>query len=264
VSPAGDVDVVSVSVGSAPSSISVTMNEIDVGACAAGEMESVLQILGPDGTTVLGADDTGLMGACAKVTATAAQTGTYYVRVAASPDSASSTFPYALDVQTAVSNCGDGVVQPGEQCDPPGPTCTAACKFIFSEHEPNNTTATANAFTGTAADPWFAQISPAGDFDFVSFTVPAGETSIFVYVDDNGDGDCHTDTIIAKAELIAPDGSTVLASNEGSGSNYCPTIMATPMGAASFPPGTYFVRVSAGTVDQSATFAYRLRITQNP
>jgi hypothetical protein len=112
--------------------------------------------------------------------------------------------------------------------------------------------------------PWYARISSADPVEFVSFQVLAGTTEIFVYVDDNGDGDCDHDVIIAEAELLAPDCTTVIASNDGDSSNYCPSIMATPAGSTPFAPGTYFVRVSAGPLDPSATFDYRLRIEMSP
>jgi cysteine-rich repeat protein len=263
ITPAGDVDVVSVQVASVPSGITAALADFDGHACEDGTMEAVLQILAPDGTTVLASEDAGLTDTCASVMATASQVGTYYVSVAASKLSASPTFPYKLDVTAAASMCGDGVVEPGEQCDPPSPpTCSATCQFIFSDHAPNCTCATANPFTGTAADPWYAQITPADDVNWVSFKVAAGTTGIDVYVDDNGDGDCPNDVIIAGAELVAPDCTTVIATNDGNGSTYCPSITAT-MGAG-FTEGTYFVKVSAGPLGTGSTFDYRLRIETSP
>jgi cysteine-rich repeat protein len=263
-SPAGDVDVVSVQVTSPPAGITATLSDFNNGYdCEAGTMEAVLQIIGPDGTTMLAHQDFGLTDACGSVSVVAEQAGTYYVTVAASMQSASPTFPYKLDVTAAASTCGNGMVDPGEQCDPPSATCSGTCQFVFAEKEPNNTSGTANPFTGSAADPWYAQISPAMDVDYVSFAVPAGTTQISVIVDDNGDGDCEGDKIVAKAELLAPDGATVLASNQGGASNYCPSLMVAPMGA-SFAAGTYFVRVSAGPLEAMATFDYRLRIELEP
>ena len=192
-----------------------------------------------------------------------------------SPDGATEAAPDATDVlegggdaatDASSSSCGNSVVDPGEQCDPPGPgSCSATCQFIFSDRPPNGTCATANAFTnvGNGGTPWYAHITATDPIEYFSFDVPGSTVGIDVDVDDNGDGDCHNEVIVAEAQLIAPDCTTVIASSNGTSSDYCPAIMASPSGPT-FAAGTYYVRVSAGPLEPSATFAYRLRIYLQP
>src|SRR5262249_29783759 len=101
------------------------------------------------------------------------------------------------------------------------------------------------------------EINPAGDEDWYSVTVVQGgsveaETS-------DGMGGCALDTVL---ELVAPDRTTVLATNDDKiprvhlCSHIDPRILA---GARDVAAGTYFIHVIA--FDPMATGAYTLTVT---
>lgn len=259
--PAGDVDTVAITVPSAPALISAAVRDLDGHACAAGGLEGRLAILAPDGATEIAARDAGATDTCPSTHAGVTAPGTYYVRLAASTNALTPTFAYGLDVTVKPVICGDGQLDPPEQCDDgntlPGDGCDAACQREPTEIEPNNTVATANAYQS----PWYGDISPAGDADVIAFPVPAGASWVSLVIGDNGDGSCASNTIISEVELIAPDGVTVLGSDHGSTQSYCAfllvanTAQSTPIHA-----GTYYARVRGGPALPSATFSYTLAI----
>jgi cysteine-rich repeat protein len=132
VAPAGDVDVFSVAVAEGPASLMVSTHSLGDGACALERLDSLIEILDTNGSTVLSTDDDSGEGLCARASAWALGVGTYYVRVTASPNAENSaaTFPYRLDAQ--VELCGNGEVAAGEQCDDgntaSGDGCSSLCR----------------------------------------------------------------------------------------------------------------------------------------
>jgi cysteine-rich repeat protein len=260
VGPAGDVDVVSVSVVTVPASITATVRDLDGHSCAEGALEGVLEILGADGATVLAAYDAGTSDTCPGTLAAISAPGTYFVRLTASVSALSPTFPYALDVVVKDVVCGNAVLEPGEQCDDANVLssdgCSATCQLEPTEVEPNGSAAAANPH----ASPWYATIAPAGDVDVVSVDVPAGAAQVAVYVGDNGDGDCAANKIVSRVDLLAPDGVTVLGTDQGTLQNYCAFLLVKNGAQAPIHAGTYYVRVAAGQANLAATFTYTLAV----
>jgi hypothetical protein len=68
------------------------------------------------------------------------------------PQSPAHTLAYVCE-----SACGNGAVDPGEECDPPGATCTAACMNVRACTEPGAASSPVNGhcyFVTGAAAPW--------------------------------------------------------------------------------------------------------------
>ena len=212
---------------------------VDTGPSTTGR-DSILTLFGPDGTTVLETDDDDAPGndcdatiesfqASAIAGRTLTAGGTYFLRVASF--NAVAMNAYKLFV----------VVTSGST----------------AESEPNNTAATANSLV-TAVSPIgvrTAAIGTVGDADFYSVTLTAPAT-FFISADGDPERDGGTDLVV---DLIAPDGSTVLFSDDNSDDTGAPT----PPPAESFcftiaTPGTYFVRVTGfdqGKVPVTGTYS---------
>ncbi len=126
---------------------------------------------------------------------------------------------------------------------------TLSSSFLhIDEVEPNNTAATANAYTGP---PWFAGINPAGDVDYVSIQVPGPSSTLIAEVTDIGNGDCANFIIDSQLTLYAPDGTTQLKFNDNGA---CSSMTATGLAA-----GTYYVAVASSQAAQpTGTFFYGL------
>ena len=166
---------------------------------------------------------------------------------------------YRLDVATHPIVCGDAHVDaPGEMCDDGGTQagdgCDASCQVESSESEPNDTPAVALPWGG----PYYGSISPAGDVDVVSVVVPENG-SLLAEVIDFGDGGCVGKSLDSYVEFIAPDGTTIVDSDDDGGDGYCSVNF-----LAGMPAGTYFVSVRAGNKADPVTFAYQLRLTVMP
>ncbi len=255
-SPAGDVDLVKVSVASSPAYIVAETRDLDQLSCASGLVDTFVEILDTDGMTELAVDDDSAEGTCSKAIAAGLSPGDYYVRVSAPPGASQPSFAYVLDLQVKTDVCGDGMITPSEQCDDgntaTGDGCDASCQFELSESEPNGTSAEANAFSA----PWHAAISPSGDVDLVSIAVPGPSSTLTAQVIDHGTGDCLANKIISFMEILDTNGSSVLTSDAGSGPGYCAYAKVQNLAA-----GTYYVRVKAGPLSPNATFSYGLALS---
>jgi cysteine-rich repeat protein len=152
---------------------------------------------------------------------------------------------YVLSVHAAPPGCGDGVIEPPEQCDP-GPVmvpgCSATCMFtgdFIPETEPNNTQATANPL-GTHAG-FIGAINPVGDVDYYSFQVPGPTSLVFLQTSD-GLGGCpaNFDSLLT---FFGPTG-TQLAQDDNSGVDLCSLISPAIYPAAmNLAAGTYYAEV---------------------
>ena len=78
--PAGDVDVVTVNVPSQTNTFTATTIDQGTGRCTAKTLDTIVEILGSNGTTVLASGDDNI-GNCGSALATNVAAGTYYVRV---------------------------------------------------------------------------------------------------------------------------------------------------------------------------------------
>ena len=132
ISPEGDVDVVEVTVTEPGSTMTAETLNVNIGACAAGLMDSYVEVIGPDSSTVISSDDDGADGECARALAWGLEPDTYYVAVSAADDALveHAVFPYRLYV--AVDPCGNGTVAAGEECDDGNTTngdgCSEFCR----------------------------------------------------------------------------------------------------------------------------------------
>jgi cysteine-rich repeat protein len=255
ITPAGDQDVIRVVVPSGPTSLRAETANVTTSACVNGLLDSFIEILDPTGASVLSSDDDGGSGHCARATAPALPAGTYYVRVKAAPG-ATPTFPYQLQVTLIPDVCGDGSVTPGEQCDDGNTTtgdgCSPSCQFELDETETNDTPAQADPY----APLWLASITPSGDVDVVSVSLPGPSSTLSAAINDTGTGLCAMNQLDSYVEILDPTGNTVLVEDDDSGIGYCS--YATRSGLAA---GTYYVRVKAAPFQASATFLYSLTLT---
>ena len=126
-----DHDYIEVVVDEPPVAFFINTFDYGDGACTDGELDSTLELIAPDGATVLAEDDDSGAGYCASIEIQfdAAQAGSYYVVVSSSPFGSVTQFPYILDV--TVELCGNGVSSPGEECDDSnrldGDGCSSIC-----------------------------------------------------------------------------------------------------------------------------------------
>lgn len=290
--PAGDRDVFALTLTRRADLRIETFDATGPGSCV--DLDTVVTLLAPDGTTVIASRDQGGVGNCAALDpARAADAavrqlapGTYYLRVNEFLDDAP-VAAYRVRVMQ-VSRCGNGVVEGAEVCDgsagctaqctrtpvcgdgfvdgaetcddgntSAGDGCSAACTSeSVPEVEPNNTSATA----GPARTPFVqvqGSIGTATDLDFFAITVPAlGDLAVETF-DARGPTSCvDMDTTLT---LFGPNGTTVLLTKQGGGPGLCAAIdPKTDPAARQLPPGTYFVRVE--DAGQNTTIpAYQLR-----
>jgi len=293
ISPAADADWWAFTILSFADVKFETFDQNGPSTCAT--IDTVMQLYASNCTTMLGSDDDDGVGFCSKIDPTGdafsrhLAPGTYYLNVKAL--SSSSTFPYTLQATltamcgngikegseecdggpicaadcTLIPVCGDGVKSAAEQCDDgntiDGDGCSATCTLeLKPETEPNNTCASSNGpytldsltgYTIVSGD-----VTPAGDIDWTSFTLTSYADVKFETFDQNGPGTCATiDTLI---QLVGPDCSTVLGSDDEDGIGSCSKIdPATDAFARHLAPGTYHVSVKAFL--STATFAYQLQ-----
>ncbi len=97
IDPAGDVDVFTVVVSAPGSALSVGTTSFGGWTCTEGLLDSHLEVLGTDGTTILGEDDDSGLGFCDRIELVGLDPGTYFVRVSASPFGLAPTFPYRIE-----------------------------------------------------------------------------------------------------------------------------------------------------------------------
>jgi cysteine-rich repeat protein len=256
ISPAGDEDFIAIAVPSSPSSLVASVEEITTQACPDFLLDSYIEILNTAATVVASNDDGG-NGYCSSTVAGGLSAGMHYVRVRASATGSTPTFPYRLHLTLIQDVCGNGMITPSEQCDDggtvPGDGCSATCQFELSETEPdNNSAASADPY----ASPWLANISPGGDIDYVAVAVPGPSSTLTAATSDYGTDACLANQLDSVIDILGPDGTTVLTSDDDSGPGYCS--IATASGLAA---GMYYVRIHSAPLVPNATFFYELNVT---
>lgn len=236
---ATDIDMVSFEVTGAPASVTVETRDLGPFTCNDSLIDTVVEILATDGTTVLASDDDGGDGLCSRAVASALPPGKYFARIRPAM-MAKVPFSYRVAIGMIADQCGDGVLTPAEQCDDAnlnaGDGCSPDCKLEITEFEPNGDPVQANPFTS----PWYAVLSPLTDADLVSVQLTGASSTITARTNDGGLGGCMMNSLDTKLDILGPDGTTVLASNDDA-LGYCS--LAEKSGLA---PGTYFVKVTAG------------------
>ncbi|MFO0723743.1 MAG: DVUA0089 family protein [Myxococcota bacterium] len=198
-----------------------------------------LDLIGPDGTTVLGSDDDSGNGFCPLINpltnafARALAAGRYFVRVRASNGTDVVT-AYRLHLDLTNNLCGDGSTQAGEQCDDSNTTagdgCSATCQF--------ETIATASGTGGTFSE----AITPIGNRDFYAVTVAQGD-SIRAETFAPAAGQCTTgnDTVI---RLWPSDRSAQITSDDESGIASCSLLdPSSNLIMRNLNAGTYYISV---------------------
>ena len=245
--PASDVDWYTIDVTVAGSSITAQIGD-GFGGCPAG-FTPELALYSP-AAVKLAVDDTSGVYPCSRIAPQAYSAagnlpiGKYGLEVSHSNTGVQTS--YVLSVQVEPPGCGDGVLEPGEQCDPGPiavPGCSATCQLTgdyLPETEPNNTEATGNAL-GTHAG-FVGAISPVGDLDYYSFTVPGPSSLVFLQTSD-GIGGCPLGFQSALS-LFAPGGSLIVETGSG-GVGGCSQISPAtfPALATGLSAGTYYARV---------------------
>jgi cysteine-rich repeat protein len=245
-------------------------------------VDTKIDLIQPDGVTIVATDDDSGPAFCSLIDPDPTHTsspnfggaitpspaaqhlapGAYYVRVHHFDDTGT-IGAYTLRA-TALSTCGNGVVESTESCDDgnvaSGDGCSNLCRVEPSaiETEPNDTCAAAN---GPFSVPRLVggQISPAGDADWWTFTVPAYADLALETFDFTGPSSCIA--IDTQIQAFQADCVTALGPIQDSGgvglcSRLDPSVNAFMKHLA---PGTYAVAVTAKSA--AATFAYTLRAT---
>ncbi|HVK68521.1 MAG TPA: myxococcus cysteine-rich repeat containing protein [Polyangium sp.] len=242
IAPEGDVDFVSFTVAAVNTSVIARILDVGDGGCATGVIDTILEVRGADGMTVLVSDDDAGEGACSRAVLPSLAPGSYFARVVASGAAQSPTFLYRLRIDQVADVCGDGQKTPAEACDDgntdAGDGCSPTCSIEITETEPNDTPATANAF----AAPWNGVLTPLGDVDVVSVVLSGPASSLTATTTDQGTNACAAKTLDTIVDILAPDGMTVLATGDDIIGN-CGAALAQNLAA-----GTYFVRMRGGSL----------------
>lgn len=153
-------------------------------------------------------------------------------------------------------HCGDGHRSSNEECDDgnvnPNDGCNADCRVEATETEPNDVIAQANELK----QPFYAEISPIGDSDFVVLAGGTDPTVIEALELDSSA--CTSGALDIQIEMIDPAGTTVLASDDDGGEGLCARLEV--VGGAGGAASRYF-RVSASSKAGLVTFPYRLQVS---
>ncbi len=254
VSPAGDVDVVQISLQTA-AGLAVWTDGLGDGKCLDGSMDTVVTLLDGAGNTLATNDDHA--GACSLASVASLAPGAYFARIEApaGASQAAATFPYQLHASTF--HCGDAALAIGEECDDGNVTggdgCSATCKVEVNETEPNGTIVLADAYSS----PWIARIDPDGDVDVVAVTVPSAGAKITATTSDPKGGAGCSNVIDTYVEILDA-GGAVLALNDDANGGYCSSVTAQNLAA-----GTYHVRVQAPPLIGAANvfiYSYKLAV----
>ncbi|HEY3498915.1 MAG TPA: hypothetical protein VGK73_29695 [Polyangiaceae bacterium] len=159
----------------------------------------------------------------------------------------------SVSVHSRAANvCGDGYHDPSEGCDDgqstAGDGCDADCRIELTETEPNQDRDSADAW----AEPFFAEIAPEGDEDFVTFDLEEPGTLVVETLDLDARQPCANQTLDSYLELFDASGDP-LDADDDAGAGLCARLER-PYTQA----GRYFVRITASPTGVTPTFPYRL------
>jgi len=203
--------------------------------------DTFIDLVGPNGTTVLGSDDDDGNGACSLVDprrdafAANLPAGTYYAMVRGF--GASSVGLYVVTVEVRAPACGNGIFERGatEQCDDANIVAADGCNATC-----NIESLATIGFPDNQSVP--GAITTIGGASYVTVTMPtAGYISAEVFIPSRG----RCDGASADPVLTLYDSTfAVLGSDNDDGIASCPRIDPTFDSFALVAAGTYYVRVS--------------------
>ncbi|MCA9677821.1 MAG: DUF4215 domain-containing protein [Myxococcales bacterium] len=244
IGPVGDEDVFAISNstgGPVPVRFDVYNQALGVGVACGTSIDTGLQLRDAAGTSLAYNDDrAGANDRCSALTYVVPAGATVFAQLVEYGDDAE--IPgYFLGVDFLIPVCGNGTVEPGEQCDDggtvPGDGCGATCRVegVVTEVEPNDTTAGADAagvvVTGTSTlAGTITDVSDEVDqyrVEVATPTVVRVEAFTSLY-------DCDATTITVRLRDAA---GVELASDGGAGIRSCGAIV------TYLPAGTYYVGV---------------------
>jgi cysteine-rich repeat protein len=241
-----------------------TLDGFVAASCANNTLDSLINIYDQNGNTLATDNDSG-PGLCSVATAVGLQTGDYFIEVKSGKASGQTPFDYTLQIQGQLVVCGDGNKGPGEQCDDgnvvAGDGCSPTCQIeVAAEIEPNNTVANATANGAFPTNElWAGSINPATDVDYFMITLTQTVDLKIETFDGAGPVSCTgIDTLIT---FYAPNGTTVLASDDDDGPGNCSIVnpaTATDVGMRHLLPGNYYVKITSFS---SAIPAYTVLLT---
>lgn len=248
---AADADVFQIELGERGTLVAETRGFHEA-ACTLDELDSALQVLAPDGVSVLAADDDGGAGLCPRITVEHLSPGLYFLRVVHSSSSLVASFGYVLDF--AVQVCGDGVLADSEQCDDgnsmDGDGCDQSCRWESREIEPNEALDDAMALDGLVT----ATIADPTDTDL--FEVVAGPSGVLTASASSRDFSGCFSGGVDPVLSIMDDAGTVFASDDDGGDGTCARLEL----PALEPAGTYYLQVQASPSAAATPFWYQLEV----
>jgi len=198
----------------------------------------VIDLVGLNGTTVIGTDDDDGIGLCplinplVDVFARSLPAGRYYLRVRASGGTAT-ILGYRLRVNLTATLCGNGTREGTEQCDDSNATlgdgCSDTCQF--------ETVATAMGTGGT-----FSDSIALRNIDYYAVAITAGQSiRAETFVPSAGTCTIGNDTVI---RLWSPGRTTEIVSDDEGGINSCSLLdPANDIEVRNLATGTYYVSV---------------------
>jgi cysteine-rich repeat protein len=232
--------------------------------CVSNTLDTFLTLYNSAGTVLVTDEDTGA-GFCSLLSRGGLEAGDYFVEVRRSTAGAA-TFPYALHLTVALTQCGNGLLETGEQCEDGntvnGDGCSSQCKLEpRPETEPNNSCATAsgphvlppNVLVG-------GSIAPAADADYYAFTLTSHADVRVETFDATGLGSCVT--VDTKVQAFNSACVALGAADDESGINSCSLLdptSATQAFMRHLAPGTYYVAVTPYSA--TAIFNYTMLLT---
>lgn len=233
--PAGDRDWYALDL-TAGQNVSAELSD-GMGGCPG---DTRLELLGPDGLTVLGSDDDDGPGSCSAIRplvdtwAAGLAAGRYFLRVSAFSPSAVIR-GYTLSIAISDNLCGNGRVETGEQCDDGNATSSDGCSSTCAWETVGTAMGAGAAFTDA--------ISPIGNVDFYAVVLQAGDSiRAETFAPTSGQCDTGVDTVL---RLLAADRTTQIATDDQDGIRSCSQLdPARDLEVRNLAAGTYYLSVA--------------------